>query len=532
MHRPRKAVREGFVSLLNVAGVSFRHNATRELFQNAAFSIDPGNCLAIVGANGAGKSTMLRLLAGELAPVDGSIARRNGLRLAMVDQRWPQSGVSLFDYVFGARNQLAGLRAEMAATEAGDPCRFAELVNDYAAAGGYAAEAETERLLAGLGFAEQEWRLPLGSLSGGQRTRAGLARALHTESDLLLLDEPTEHLDIRAREWLGAQLAGVRTCVVVSHDRAFLRSIATRVLEIERGRVRLFEGGYDFYRNARQLADRQAWEAYEGYERRRTAMQAASQRRSQLAAQVATAPAGTKGDNDFYARKSAKVARTARLLRERVDRGPVVEKPWEEQPIPKLDFGSVRRSGDVVLSAVGLSKAYGQKVLLRDLTLQLVRGERLAISGPNGAGKTTLLRLLLGLEPPDAGEVRQGAHVIVGHYAQDAENLDRSLTPLEICGSHTQARTMLACLKVHPDRVDQPLSQASAGECAKVALARLLVSGANLLVLDEPTNHLDIEAQEALEQALPQYPGAVVLVTHDRAFLEAMAPRQVIRLPS
>lgn len=520
------------MSLLSVAGVSFRHNATRELFQNAAFSIDPGDCLAIVGANGAGKSTMLRLLAGELAPVDGTIARRNGLRVAMVDQRRPHGAITLFDYVLGARGAVCLLREEMAAAEAEDPCRFAELVNDYAAAGGYAAETETECLLAGLGFAPQEWRLPLVSLSGGQRTRAGLARALLTEADLLLLDEPTEHLDIEARQWLESQLAGVRTCAVVSHDRAFLRSVATRVLEIERGRVRLFEGGYDFYRESRRLADRQAWEAYQGYERRRTAMQAASQRRSQLAAQVATAPAGMKGDSDFYARKSAKVARTARLLRERVDRGPVVNKPWEEQPIPKLDFGSVRRSGDVVLSAVGLSKAYGQRRLLHDLTVPLVRGERLAITGPNGAGKTTLLRLLLGLEPPDAGHVHLGAHVTIGHFAQDAENLDRRLTPLEICGAHSQARTMLACLKVHPDRVDQPLAQASAGECAKVALARLLVSGANLLVLDEPTNHLDIEAQEALEQALLQYPGAIVLVTHDRSFLDAMAPRQVIRLPA
>jgi ATP-binding cassette subfamily F protein 3 len=188
------------------------------------------------------------------------------------------------------------------------------------------------------------------------------------------------------------------------------------------------------------------------------------------------------------------------------------------------------RSGDIALAVSALSKSYGAKRLFVDIRFELRRGERLAITGPNGSGKSTLLRVMLGLEPADAGAVRFGANVVVGHYAQDAENLDRTATPLEICGSGTLARTMLACLKVRPDRVDRPLADASAGECAKVALARLLVSGANLLALDEPTNHLDIEAQEALEKTLAQYPGSMVVVSHDRSFLEAIASQRMVVL--
>jgi ATPase subunit of ABC transporter with duplicated ATPase domains len=309
-----------------------------------------------------------------------------------------------------------------------------------------------------------------------------------------------------------------------------LRRIASRIIEIDRGRVRVFQGGYDAYRHWRALAERQEWENYAAFERRRTAAEQAARQRSRLAAKVAEPPPGTRSGHDFYQRKAAKVARTARLLRERVSRECEITKPWVEQPIPTLDFACVRRSGDIALSVLKLTKSWGTRTLFRDISFELRRGERLAITGPNGSGKTTLLRIILGLEPADSGTVRLGSNVLAGNYAQDAENIDRSATPLQICGSGTLARTLLGCLKVRADRLDQPLSQASAGECARVALVRLLLSQSNLQLLDEPTNHLDIEAQEALEKTLAQYPGTIVIVSHDRSFLEAIAPGKLVCL--
>ena len=411
------------MSLLSVSGLSFRYLSTIELFRDATFAVDEGDCLAIVGVNGAGKSTLLRILSGELHPDRGSVAYRKDLRVAMALGQEAAKARSLYECVFAARPQLALLRNRLAVTERDSPCDYAELVNEYEAAGGYAAEARTAAILTGLGFARPEWELPLASLSGGQRTRAGLARAIHTEADLLLLDEPTNHLDIAAREWLEEQLAG-RTCVLISHDRTLLGKLANRVLEIERGRVRLYDGGFEAYRVQRAIAERQAWENYEAFERRKAAAEQASERRSRLAVQVATAPAGVRGSRDFYGRKAAKVARTARILAERIDHGPAVTKPWEEQPTPVLEFAGVQRSGDIALTVTNLAKSFPGKPLFTGISLDLLRGERLAITGPNGSGKTTLLRVLLGLERADTGTICFGAHVIAGHYAQDAENLD------------------------------------------------------------------------------------------------------------
>jgi ATPase subunit of ABC transporter with duplicated ATPase domains len=272
------------------------------------------------------------------------------------------------------------------------------------------------------------------------------------------------------------------------------------------------------------LLDRQAWAAYEAYRRRKTALAIAARRTDQLASRVASTPAGIRGGKDYYARKAAKVARTARILRERADEEQPVVKPFEEQPIEGLCFDRVARSGDVVLVAAGLAKSYGSKTLFRDLGFQVSRGDRLVITGANGSGKTTLLNILSRRTPPDQGSVRFGANVEAAVLAQSLDTLDSELSPLEICGSDTMARTLLACLKVRPECLNRPLRQLSGGERTKVALARILNSRANLLLLDEPTNHLEIEAQEALEQALRLYPGTLVVVSHDRFFIDALGP--------
>jgi ATP-binding cassette, subfamily F, member 3 len=519
------------MSLLALSELSFEYVSGPVLFENLSFSIDPADRIAVVGPNGSGKSTLLRLIARDLEPARGRIVRQRNLRIALAGQETPAGpGQTLFDFVFSALPSLTQLRAGIRELEPNlsDPSHageYASLIDEYQERGGFLAEAAVTRTLAGLGYAPRDADRDVQSLSGGERTRAALARALSMQADLLILDEPTNHLDIAAREWLAASLASrTAACVVSSHDRALLSAFANRIVEIERAKVRVFQSGYADYRRTRALLDRQAWQSYEAFERRKAALDRAAQRRERLSARVAAPPEGVRGAQDHYARKAAKVARTARILRARASGGPPVEKPWEEQPIEGLTFDRVARSGDVVVTGAGLAKSYGEKTLFRDLSFHVRRGDRLAILGPNGSGKTTLLDVVQGTALPDSGSVRFGANVEMASLAQNPSGLDLTLSPLEMCGSDTSARTLLACLKLRPDRLNRPLHELSGGERTKVALARILTSGANLILLDEPTNHLEIEAQEALEQALQLYPGTVMVVSHDRFFLDALGP--------
>ena len=519
------------MSLLSLSNVSFGYACGATLFAGASFSIDPDDRVALAGPNGAGKSTLLGLIAGELDPISGEIARRRGLTIAAAGQETDLDVPrTLFEFTFAVRPVLAGLRNQIRHFEeqrsaAVSPIDYAALVNEYQKLSGYAAEADVERILSGLGFASSELSREVQSLSGGERMRAQLARALATPADLLILDEPTNHLDRQARDWLGDALrirAGA--CVVASHDRALLAQFAERFIEIERGIVRVFEGDYDNYRRARALIEDQAWAAYEAFERRKAAMELASQRREALAARVVQTPAGIRGGKDHYARKAAKVARTARILRERTDEERSADKPWEEPSIASLSFDRVPRSSDLVLVAEHLMKAYGSRILFRDLSFHLRRGGRLVIRGANGSGKTTLLNIVNGAVQPDAGLLRFGAHVQPATIAQDLSAGEMQLSPLDLCGGDTTARTLLACVRLRPECLNRPLAELSGGERTKVALARILNSGANLLLLDEPTNHLEIEAQEALEKALRLYPGALIAVSHNPFFIEAIGP--------
>lgn len=519
------------MSLLSLCDISFEYSSASRLFEGVTFSVNPLDRVAIVGPNGAGKTTLLRLISGTLEPVGGRIVRRSPLRLATADQEiHAGSSRFLFDFAFEAFGGLAVQRAAMHEMESrlDDPacaCEYSVRVNEYQEAGGFAAEAAVARTLSGLGYLQSDYDRDIRTLSGGERNRAALARALSARSDLLILDEPTNHLDIAAREWLEGELRSrPASCIFTSHDRTLLDRVATRIVEIERGKVRVFETGYREYRGTRKLLERQAWQAYDASERRRAAAEEASRRRAQLARKVATPPAGERTDNDFYNRKAAKVARTARILRERASEDKCVDKPWEEQPIDGLSFEHVARCGDVAIQARGLAKSWGGRTLFHDLTFVARRGDRLAIRGPNGSGKTTLLSIIRGAVASDEGWVRLGSNVRLEAVAQVPADLDLDRTPLELCGVDTNARTLLACLKLRPERLNSPLRSLSGGERTKVALARILNSGANLLLLDEPTNHLEIEAQEALEQALARYPGTLIVVSHDRSFLEALGP--------
>ncbi len=361
--------------------------------------------------------------------------------------------------------------------------------------------------------------------SSGERTRAALAQAMRTPADLYLFDEPTNHLDAEARDWLARWLLK-RSCafLLVSHDRDFLNRVANRTLSIERGGIRTYSGNYDSFLAQQHSRVESHQKNYEAQQRRFSSFAQAAQRRNRLARQVSQAPEGFKHGNDFYARKAAKVARTARLLKERVELERKIEKPWEESGVPPLDFSHVPFCPAVVLHAGPVTTGYSMPVI-RDLEVVLHRAERWAITGGNGCGKTTLLRLLIGQVEAWSGAVRWSAGARVGYYAQEHEQLDLKQTPVETCrqSDPTSARTMLGCLKLRRELMDRPLGLLSPGERSKSAIARLLLGGYNTLLLDEPTNHLEIEAREALADALNQFPGAMLVVSHDRWFLSRFA---------
>jgi len=530
------------MSLLAVSDLLFHYSSQSEaLFRNVSFEINPRDRVGLVGPNGAGKTTLLRILGGELEPTTGTVARRNGLRVVHMPQECRAPGAErLKEYVFAANQPLAQIRSEMSALERdfeheGCATRYASLLDAYRAQDGFRFEAATERVLEGLGFDKRERSLPMIHLSSGQRARAELARLLLAPGDLLLMDEPTNHLDIAAREWLEEYLAKLEVaCLMVSHDRAFLDGAAQRIFEMRRGTLAVFEGTYEYYCEQRDLREEQAWERFEAQQRRIEAARQAAERRMKVARRVESAPAGIRPGKDFYGRKASKLARTARILRGRAHRGPAIKKPWQETPIPSLDFSNVVRTSDVALSVEGLSKSYDGKMLFQDITFCLRRGERLAVVGPNGSGKTTLLRILLGQVPPDSGSIQFGFHVRLGYYAQQGENLDADRFPLELCLSvhedETWVRTILGCLRVRGEEVMRPLGTMSQGERGKIALARLLLGGANVLLLDEPTNHFDIEAREAVEKTLMQFPGTILFVSHDRYLIDILA-NEVLHFP-
>lgn len=527
------------MTLLRACGVALRHPSDPVfLLQTANFGIRAGDRIGLVGPNGAGKTTLLRLLVGEVEPSAGEIVRRRDLSIAYVRQELAvPSSLPLTDYLFGARPDLANLRRDLALFDErnADPqaaLQYVERLDEYAAAGGYELEAEIERVLDGMRFTSVERDMPVGQLSSGQRTRAELARLLLIPADVLLLDEPTNHLDWEALGWLERYLTDLpAACIVVSHDRHFLSRTVRGIWELKAGMLTMYEGGYDYYREQRALMQRQAWEAYEAQQRRAKAAREAAERRDRLAQQVGTMPKGLGNQvaKPFYRAKAARIARTARLLRERPLREAEAVKPRVDSPIPTLDFLAVPRAGEIVLQVRDLAKVQADRPLFEGVSFELARGERLAIVGPNGAGKTMLLRLLLGKLTPDAGTMAWGANVDVGYFAQEGENLPADRKPLDICRhsglDDRWVRTILACLKLGAELVERPVSRLSAGERGKVALARLILSGANVLVLDEPTNHLDIEAREALEGTLQQFPGTIVFVSHDRYFVDTLADR-------
>jgi ATP-binding cassette subfamily F protein 3 len=492
-----------------------------EVLRDVSAIVRPRDRVALVGRNGAGKTTLLRILSGELAPDAGTLQLPPGARVALHDQRPPLArGITLGEYVGEGAAQAAGLEDELRALEArmaaGDASaatmgRYDRATTEFEQAGGYGWRSKLEAIARGLGFTPDDLERPLDTFSGGELTRASLTRALAGEPDVLLLDEPTNHLDVDSIEWLEEYLDGLDASVVfVSHDRWFLESVATSVLELDRGKGRLTKGGYSHWR--RERAERLAMQA-DQFERQQEEL-------AHLQRFVDRFRYGTKSRQ-----AQSKLKAMARIERERV------EKPTEQRSL-RFEFPPPARSGRTVIEVERMDVDVAGRRLVDGADFAIERGQRVALIGRNGAGKTSLVETILGRREPAAGRARIGHGVKVAYYSQHSVSLPENARLIDVIvqGSTLngpQARTLLGRFLFSGEQAEKPVSVLSGGERRRLVLARMVVSGANFLVLDEPTNHLDIESREALEDALAAFPGTLLVVSHDRALIEALATRTI-----
>src|SRR6476660_8781124 len=492
------------------------------LFDGVSFKVERRDRLALAGANGAGKTTLLRALSGEVSLEGGELAWEQGARVALHDQRPPASSSRpLRDYVLSGTADLAAVEDDLRSLEramaagthdAATLRRYAEAQARLEHAGGYDWRDRAASVVRGLGFTDADLDRPLSTFSGGELTRASLARALASQPDLLLLDEPTNHLDIESLEWLEEMLKKLDAAVMlVAHDRWFLEAVTTAVLELEGGKSVYFPG---------------AWHVWRREQSARALHQAkTAQRQSEQIARLERFVERFRYKASKAKQAQSKLKQIKRIQAVRV------QKPDERRRGLGFEFLKPARSGRDVAVAEGLELRAGQKELLHEAELALERGEHVALIGPNGSGKTTLLETLLGAREPAAGKVRLGHGVVPAYFSQHEAELDERGSVLDAAMSGTglkrpEAQNLLGRFLFSGwDEHEKPASVLSGGERRRLALAITVASGANFLVLDEPTNHLDLESREALEAALDAFPGTVLLVSHDRALLDAVAER-------
>jgi ATP-binding cassette subfamily F protein uup len=489
------------------------------LLQRATLTIEPGERVCIVGRNGAGKSTLMKLLAGELIPDDGIRVEQPGLRSARLTQEVPHDLTgNVFDVVAGGLGDLGRDLADYhrlshAMDDAGALERLAALQTRIEAVQGWDLDRRVTEVLQRLDLPED---VEFEALSGGMKRRVLLARALVSQPDVLLLDEPTNHLDLSSIAWLEEFLRGLRSSLVfVTHDRRFLRALATRIIEIDRGQVTSWPGDYDNY-----------------LRRREERLHAESQANALFDKRLA--------DEEVWIRQGIKARRTRNEGRVRALKSLRVERAQrrEQQGSVRLSVAESGASGRRVAEVEHLNYAIGGRVLVRDLSVSIQRGDRVGILGPNGAGKTTLIRLLLGEIAPDSGEVRLGTNLEVAYFDQHRvalredwnalDNVAEGREFIEIGGSRKHALGYLQDFLFSPERARAPITALSGGERNRLLLARLFARPSNLLVMDEPTNDLDVETLELLEERLAEYSGTLLLVSHDRDFLDEVVTSTLV----
>lgn len=495
-----------------------------EILRGVSFHIENNEKAAIIGMNGAGKSTLLKIVMGEVQPDEGEVILAKGKTVGYLSQQIEiGKNLTIYEEVLSAKQEIIEMEERIRKMELqmkhleGEELEqhlesYNRLCHEFELADGYSYKSETVGILKGLGFGEDEFEKRMKELSGGQKTRVALGKLLVSKPDVLLLDEPTNHLDIESISWLETFLLNYKGAVViVAHDRYFLDKVVTKIIEIERHQSTVYQGNYTEYAQKKQILRVAQINAYLNQQR-----------------EIKHQEDVIEKLKSFNREKSIKRAESREKALDKVDR---LEKPVEEKNQMQLNLDPLLVSGKDVLHVEALSKSFEHNLLFSNLTFDIYRGEKVAFIGANGTGKTTLLKIICDMIPADEGTIHLGANVQVGYYDQEHKGLHNENTLFdEIADAYpdltnTQIRNTLAAFLFTEDDVFKQIGDISGGEKGRVALAKLMLSGANFLILDEPTNHLDIVSKEILEDVINSYTGTVLYVSHDRYFINKTATR-------
>ena len=509
------------MSLVTINNVTKRYDPDI-ILDDISVAIAPGDRIGLIGRNGCGKTTLLKIIAGLLTDIKGDVVVAKDVRIGYLSQEpeldrectLRQELLKVFEERLALEDKMLILAEQMQSQETPHLLQeYSRLQEKHERLGGYDYEHKINRVLGGLGFHEQDFNLPVNVLSGGQKSRATLAKLLLEEPDLLLFDEPTNHLDINGIQWLENYLntefkGGV---LVVSHDRYFLDRVVRKVWELADAELNIYRGNYSKYleiKNVERLVDSRAYKMQQAF---------------------------IAQEQEFIDKNIAgQRTREAQGRRKRLERLETIDKPKPDAPTVKLNFIQETRGGNDILRCHNVGKQFGDKVLFTDMNFEVDRGDVVGIIGPNGTGKTTLFRMILGQEKPTQGEMWVGPTLKFGYYTQELEGLNTDNEVIEevweLCPEKTpfEVRSYLAKFLFSGDDVFKRIGNLSGGEQSRVQLAKLLLENANVLLLDEPTNHLDISAREALEKSLAQFPATLFIISHDRYLLNNLATKMLV----
>ncbi|QFJ55579.1 ABC-F family ATP-binding cassette domain-containing protein [Pseudobutyrivibrio xylanivorans] len=507
--------------LLNVSHI-YKSFGEDSIIKDATFTVDEGSKVAIVGNNGTGKSTLLKIIIGDLPADDGEVTLKKDATMGYLAQYQEDAfGSNILDTVLGAREDLLSMEKKLAEMEAQMSSlsheemtsfmdSYHKLQHQFDLMGGYTFRSEAVGILKGLGFEQEDFEKSMNELSGGQKTRVSLGRLLAASPDLLLLDEPINHLDLKSIMWLEGYLTAYKGAVViVAHDRYFLDKIADHVVDLSYGKTSVYTGNYTSFVAQKEIAQLTYERSYEKQQK-----------------EIEHQKAVIEKLQSFNREKSIKRAESRKKT---LDKMEVMDAPDKDMPKMRLSLEIEKESGKDVLDFSHVTKSYDDKNIFTDLSFEVHKGDRIAILGDNGTGKTTILKCINGLTDFESGEIRFGANVTVGYYDQEQQGLTESNTIFsELHDAYpflteTKVRNTLAAFMFTEDDVFKRISDLSGGERGRVSLAKLMLSKSNLLILDEPTNHLDMDSKQMLEEALNEYDGTLLYVSHDRYFVNKTA---------